>query len=69
MPGSRPERATQCGDCRALASGCVWVNGIVKSDPRLPCGGAKQPGFGRERGKEGIREFVNVKSVWVGEPA
>jgi succinate-semialdehyde dehydrogenase/glutarate-semialdehyde dehydrogenase len=50
---------------RQLECGCAFVNGLVKSDPRLPFGGIKYSGYGRELSKLGMHEFVNAKTIWI----
>ena len=57
---SRAKRLIPCID-----AGAVFVNGLVKSDPRIPFGGIKESGFGRELAYEGLREFTNRKTVWI----
>ena len=55
--GERVARQLQCG--------AAFVNGLVKSDPRMPFGGIKLSGYGRELSHHGIREFVNAKTIWI----
>ncbi len=67
LGGSVWTRDTPLGEALAgrIEAGAVFVNGMVKSDPRLPFGGVKISGFGRELSHYGIKEFVNIQTVWI----
>ncbi len=67
LGGSVWTKDTKRGEsvARQLQSGAAFVNGMVKSDARLPFGGTKRSGYGRELSRHGIHEFVNAKTIWI----
>src|SRR5258707_603845 len=71
LGGNLWTRDTERGQelARRIESGAVFINGMTASDPRLPFGGVKHSGYGRELSIFGIREFVNIQTVWIGPKA
>ena len=67
LGGSVWTRNSERGErlARQMQSGCTFVNGFVKSDARLPFGGIKRSGYGRELSHHGMHEFVNAKTIWI----
>jgi acyl-CoA reductase-like NAD-dependent aldehyde dehydrogenase len=64
---SRDENAAR-EVAKRLEAGAIFINNVVKSDPRMPFGGVKKSGIGRELSKYGLKEFVNVKAISVYKP-
>lgn len=66
-PGGDWTRDQQRGEALAqrIEAGAVFVNGMVASDPRFPFGGIKASGYGRELSHYGIKEFVNIQTLWI----